>query len=188
MWTYKILKDLPAPPEQFLELADKHVREKSWGIDLHGLHEKSKDRVVLRNGEPVGFTYHYYQTLNEDFTNWCHENIHPEAFDCGVRFCDGERGPYLAPHTDIKRDIAVMYLLDPGGEDAETVWYKEHGEELVRGRSVQANNYSNLDVVDSTKFPLNTWVALNTLILHGVENVTGVRTAFQLSANSDIWE
>lgn len=188
MWTYKILDHLPKPPDRFFELANKHVEEKSWGIDLHGLHEKYKDRIVLKDGKQVGFTFHYYQELNEDFTNWCHKNIHPEAFDCGIRFCDGHRGPYLAPHTDIKRDIAIMYLLDPGGEDAKTVWYQEKGEELVRGRKVHANDFSKLDIVESTMFPTNTWVALNTLILHGVENVTGVRTAFQLSANSFIWD
>jgi hypothetical protein len=188
MWTYKILKDLPTPPDEFLALANQHAEAKTWGVDLHGLHQKYADRVVLKDGEKVGFTFHYYQQLNEEFTKWCQDNIHPDAFDCGVRFCDGNRGPYLAPHTDIKRDIAIMYLLDPGGEDAETFWYQEEDQDIVRGRKVHANDYSKLSIVDSVKFPTNTWVILNTLILHGVENVTGVRTALQLSANTNIWE
>ena len=187
MWTYKILDNLPPPPERFMDVADQHVKDKSWGIDLHGLHEKYKDRVVLKDGKKVDFTFHYYQAFDEDFHQWCRENIHPNAFDCGIRFCDGNRGPYLAPHTDIKRDISIMYLLDAGGPEVETVWYQEEGKELVRGRSVQANDFSKLKIVDKVRFPLNTWVILNTLILHGVENVTGVRTAFQLGANEYIW-
>lgn len=187
MWTYKILKELQSPPDRFFHMANEHIEQKTWGIDFQGLHEKYKDRVVVKDGNPVGFTFHYFQELTEDFTNWSRENIHPEAFDCGLRFCDGSRGSYLAPHTDIKRDIAVMYLLDTGGEHAETVWYHEDGEDLVRGRAKHANNFDKLKEVDRVQLPTNTWVILNTLILHGVENLTGVRTTFQLSVNSDIW-
>lgn len=187
MWTYKILDHLPHPPKKFLDIADEYLKNNDWGHDPLNLAEKYKDRVLLRNGESVGFTFHHYHELDEEFVEWAHKEIHPDAFDCGIRFLDGKPGPFLGPHTDIRRDISIMYVLDHGGADVETVWYQEEGHDVVRGRSVHANDYSKLDVVDRVRFPERTWVILNTLILHGVENVTGVRTAFQLSANEDIW-
>jgi hypothetical protein len=70
-------------------------------------------------------------------------------------------------------------LIDPGGDNVRTVFYREHGHPVERhsawGNPTRCDDYNDLVEIDSVKFPVGQWVLLNTGILHGVENITGSR-------------
>ena len=82
----------------------------------------------------------------------------------------------------------MLYLLDSGGPNTETVFYEEEGKPIVRTeRQAVCNDFSKLRVLERVKFPLGKWVLLNAMCLHGVENIDTLRISFQVSINNNIW-
>ena len=47
--------------------------------------------------------------------------------------------------------------------------------------SVVCNNMDELEVIDQVQWPMQQWILLNTMILHGVKNIQGYRYNFTVS-------
>jgi hypothetical protein len=88
----------------------------------------------------------------------------------------------------------MIYLLENGGPQHKTVWYREKtGAPVLQlvntaaGEYPTENNlcadYSLLEEIGMVNLPLNTWILGNAKILHSVENIPGVRTAIQMGTN-----
>ena len=59
-----------------------------------------------------------------------------------------------------------------------TKFYKERGQPTVRDQSddnIVCNNMDMLEEIDSVQWPDQQWVLLNTMILHSVESIKGIR-------------
>lgn len=188
MFTYAILKNLPPVPEKFVAAALDLKQFVGTDRPEDNLSDWYKNRKILVDGKEYPVTYQTRLDINDEFYDWVHENIHPEGFDCGVSFTNGALGSRQGPHTDLTRNFTILYLLESGGDNTETVFYEEIGEPIVRTqRQAVCNDFSKLRVLERVKFPLGKWVILNAMCLHGVENIDTVRVSFQVSANTNIW-
>jgi hypothetical protein len=190
MFTYVILKNLPDVPEKFITSAMQMLELRSVKADIvkDNLSDDYKNRKLLINNESKSVTYQTRVDIDAEFNDWVHKNIHPEGFDCGLSITDSKHGSHQGPHTDLTRDFTMIYLLDPGGPNTETVFYEEEGKPIVRKeRQAVCNDFSKLRVLDRVKFPTRKWAMLNAMCLHGVENIEGIRVSFQISANSNPW-
>ena len=188
MFTYVILKNLPDVPEKFIGSAFDLAKFADTDVPKDNLSDSYKNRKLIINGDIKPVTYQTRMDISMEFREWIHKNVHPEGFDCGVSFTNGKLGTHQGPHTDLTRDFTLLYLLDAGGPETETVFYEEIGQTIVRTqRQAVCNDFSKLRALERAKFPLHKWILLNAMCLHGVENIETIRISFQVSINNNIW-
>jgi len=119
----------------------------------------------------------------EDWDAWVRENIVDDFIESGLRVSEPVSDTHGA-HTDPLRKWKLYYLIERGGEDATTCFYRETGQPVIRDLddgSVVCNNMDELEVIDRVQWPMNQWVLLNTMIIHGVEGIQGYRYNFTVS-------
>jgi hypothetical protein len=195
-YTYKVL-DIPQVPDYLVKQALEIVAEDSKKKDIanwHGLPGYSEYRhrkVQHLNGHvfiTVGTTRY---RVSEEFEEWVRENFSgTKTTLCGVSVMDVNHSKTMAPHVDTSRNYTIQYLLDTGGSNVETVWWKEHGKPVVRpdlrqnyDPSSTIQDYSNLVEIDRIKAEPNVWISLHSAILHSIENLETPRIAFQVGAD-----
>ena len=188
MFTYVMLKNLPDIPEKYITAAHEYVKYADTDAVVNNLTDDYKNRKLIIGDKTESVTYQTRMDIDKEFYEWVHTNIHPEGFDCGVSFTNVKFGKHQGPHTDLTRNFTMLYLLDSGGPNTETVFYEEEGKPIVRTeRQAVCNDFSKLRVLERVKFPLGKWVLLNAMCLHGVENIDTLRISFQVSINNNIW-
>lgn len=169
--------NLPKVPERLLNFV--FTPEKSGDIGYNIKHVK--DNVQLK---PC--LYKYGSVNYEPLTSWLREII-PGITENDIKFQSSSNGTHIV-HSDIIRKYALNYILDVGGEDIATSWYKEINKPLVRSKTkagIQADtgsvDYSNLETLESVVFKPNIWYLLRTDILHDVSHISGVRKSITIS-------
>lgn len=175
---------LPHPPAIFIQRA--HVL--SQKTDLPDTIEylstyAQRTRLVQRQGVTVQSRSQKSRDMGEDWNKWVSENIVDEFLETGLRVSEPVSDTHGA-HTDQLRKWKLYYLLERGGDDAVTCFYKEKGQPVVRDHSdemIVCNNIDELEVIDQVQWPMRQWVLLNTMIVHGVEGIQGHRTNFTVS-------
>ena len=189
MFTYAVLHNLPPIPQHFIDAAMELTQYIETDIPEDNLNDAYKSRKLTigdKTGIPV--TYQTRMDVNQEFYKWVHENIDETGFDCGVSFTSAHRGNFQGPHTDLTRDFTLLYLIEPGGPNTETVFYREKGQPFQRSqRQVAPTNLNDLEVLERVKFPVGQWTLLNVMALHGVENIETCRISFQISLNRNKW-
>jgi len=145
---------------------------------------------------PDGRTEYTDYYLGEEWHEWVKQNIISTFSETAVRIVPptNESGA----HTDNPSKLRLFYLIERGGDKAETIWYyKPGGPMMVDNRSWVStdkssqwsgyyhNNLEELIVLDRVKYPLNTWVLINPYILHGIENVESERIFFVVNVHPE---
>lgn len=187
-FTYRLMPELPAPPQSLIDLVDFGFRPESNNTSTMGTRElkdwKGYNGPALRNMRRIE------EPFQSAFDTWIKENITKNYQNSSLMYCHG--GSFAAgaastgAHTDFTRDYVLMYNLDVGGDDAELVFWKEKGHDLIRARATQCGDYQSLEMVDSVPGPASVWYLTNTRILHSTENVTGVRLNLQISFDTEV--
>ena len=201
MFTYKILYNLPPVPicfcTQALAISETDNTNSTDMLDVtdHRLLNASVlpqyvGRTITVNGQKFQSAQGRRFRINEEFDSWVRHNICHDITDAGVCFTNGSR--YHGVHTDQTRDFVLIYLLDSGGEQAETVFFQEKGYPVWREKTapmtnVWINDYSTLIEIDRIRILERQWVLLNADILHGVEGLCGKRISFQVGTNHNFW-
>ena len=186
MWYYKLLPDLPKPPQELIEKIDMVYRP---SIDL--FKPEDYDHLAVNRVEdwhdqeydwikPMASNKNVRYRFNDEYTKWVKENIIDvfEENNSGVMFFDH---PQL-PHTDTTRKYVLLYNVETGGPDATLCFYREPGYPIERDRGLAVNR-DDLMKLDSVVGPYNCWYILNTQVIHGIENIIARRTNFQISFN-----
>lgn len=91
----------------------------------------------------------------------------------------------LHPHTDSNsRGVFVLnYLMDAGGENVETIWWKKQDKPVVENPWTHYFNYDGLTEIERCKFEINKWAVMRADVLHSVENVTSARKSLSIGFN-----
>jgi hypothetical protein len=98
-------------------------------------------------------------------------------------------------HSDIKRKMALNYVIEPGGDNVITSWYQERGKDLYRSKNGSKNmqsdsgkvDYNNLEILESAVFQKNKWYALDVETLHDVDNITSIRKSISIGFMNKIY-
>jgi hypothetical protein len=100
-------------------------------------------------------------------------------------------GTYMRPHIDGNKrgKHCLQYLLDAGGTDVTTTWYKENNYSIVRPlstsvftevRDITIAKLDSLTKVEEVIFDPNRWAIFRTDIIHGVEPILTNRCAITI--------
>jgi hypothetical protein len=151
-----------------------------------------KEKHIKNNKELVACGYSMGNIVNSELTTWLEQNIP----DINTRFnilYQTQRSNNNVPsthivHTDRLRLTALNYIIDTGGDNVMTSWYKEDGKELQRSKKITGSqsdsgavDYKNLQLLESVNLEKNNWYIINTRILHDVDNITATRKSISIS-------
>lgn len=195
MFTWLPMDHLPQVPDHLVKIANNLIDNKMDGdsdfvkqID-HSLYQNRT--LKLNNGSKVISRMQRGIMMPSEWDQWVKENIVSEFIETSIRVSEGSSETHGA-HCDFRRKWKLYYLLSRGGDTATTYFYKQKGYPIVREeitdqdtQLISVNDYSELEIVDSVQWPLNQWVLLNTMVLHGVEGITGLRTNFTIGIRPD---
>lgn len=199
LYTYAFL-DLPDLPESIIDSARKSLEKhhgqletkvNNW-LDKPGYKEYEYRSFNMPDGSKLKTIKSHRYPISEEFDDWVIKYFKQDPSSCGIAYYDNHSSLF-APHVDISRDYTVMYLLDLGGENVDTIWYQQKGYPILRpdlkaefDPKKTVNSYDDLVEIDRACFPLRQWVCINSAILHGVQNIQSTRIAVQISRNTPL--
>lgn len=171
--------DLPPIPEELLEFKF----EPSIGVTDIGY-----GRPHIKNGKLLKpCEYWFSKNINPELAEWIYKNIIQDTKSIEIGCQVATNGVHIV-HSDINRRYAINYMIELGGDDAWTSWYKELNKPINRSKrtgNTQADTgyvgYENLELLDSVKFKKNKWYLIATNILHDVDNIVGDRKSISIS-------
>ena len=198
VFTWLPMPTFPKIPQHFVDQARSMLQElqdnQSSTFQQGYTNYDFQHRLIQRNGEQLPTVYSKAVRLGNDWNQWLKEHGFPEHFDSTARFTAGE-GDVFGPHVDNPGRVRLFYLVERGGEQAETVWYHRPGDPVVYDMHqhnskeiIHHNNVDELTVLDRAQFPLEQWTLFNGWIMHGVENVTGTRFYFTVDMHPDAFD
>jgi hypothetical protein len=173
---YQILEQLPKIPEQLIKQnVDKHFRTES-GLFAPINSDSYKHLVRF--------------SATELLQSWISKHITKQFIKIELTATHDvadDNYDFFTPHTDSTRNYTLIYLLQSGGENHKTVFYKHKNPNIEISRQL---NFSHDDVieVDSVQIPLHTWTILNAQEIHSVENIPHNRISIQVSLDINLWE
>lgn len=182
MFTWISLDYLPKVPDHFVELLkETQPKEESdtikQSLTSSGRNNYKSRKLIVNGKEKPSRSYIGY-SLGPEWEQWVKKNIINSFWDTGGRVSYPVSDMHGA-HTDrVSTEPPsfkwkINYFVDLGGDNVTTSWYKEHNHNIERSidMPMSVSDYSKLDLIDQTVIPSDTWVLLNTSILHGVENL-----------------
>jgi len=195
-FTYQYV-EFPPVPEQFIQEALRLGNaDYSTRLNQHNRQEEMKyrDRVVKNlDGyiEKAPYTGMYH--ISDGFRQWVNLNIGLDYGLCGASVTQGT-ACRMMPHVDFYRSFILMYVVDLGGDEVDTVWYKQRGDYTAYRPDLKynwnqdswINDYSQLEEIDRVRAPARTWMYFNGDILHSVENIVRTRISIQLSRSTPL--
>lgn len=199
MFTWLPLPQLPHPPQEIIDRALSIGHNPDvYKMDNSALNTKDKDyknRIITKtDGTKTKTRIQFGVNLGLDWEEWVKENIIENFVNTGLRISAyTEYTTTHGAHSDGwfngKPSAKLYYLLETGGDNVITSFYKEQGQPLERygdpANMCSCLDYSKLDLLSQTVFPKHQWVLLNTDILHGVENIEGDRINLAILINKD---
>lgn len=186
IYTYRLLTDLPPIPDDFLkEIAALYT---TAGLDpmiaASSAYAQRQVRIHGQNTKPV-FTRRF--RLSTDFEQWAASNVVDNFIECIVSHAPANHSGWQAAHTDWPRKFVLLYVLENGGPNCTTCWYRPTSTQVIQSDQngqTWVCDKDDLETVDSIKLPMNTWAVLNGGVLHGVENIQEDRITIQISLES----
>lgn len=117
-----------------------------------------------------------------ELTKWIKENITVPYRGVNIQVMSG--GDFVAPHIDEIRKGALNYIIQTGGSDVKTKFYKpklEYADLKVTPQTVFLRN--TIDEVYSETLPTNKWHILDVTQIHSVNNLdpSGIRISISVS-------
>jgi hypothetical protein len=192
---YKIL-DLPPVPDHYEALALQQATEftalppEQRLARRAPLHDPKRPVMQFQRD---GITQSGRTAPRIDFadimSDWVNQHISAEwnQITIGVNLApsDGLPGDTIIPHTDTARSYVLIYLLDVGNLDQDTVFFQEQGQAIHRKRNTTVEDFGRLIELERACYQLNQWAIMDATVLHDVENVQDRRTAIQIGFDID---
>ena len=166
---------LPLIPNQLLETVDAYNTNKVVITNL--------TRHAIKDGKTIPNAWYERYPVNENIYTWINKNIASDYTDIGMAFHGTPNSISTAlPHTDQTRNWLLMWLLDEGGTEVDTVHWQEKNQPIIRTSDLKAPlSYDNLIEIGRARFKRGEWILLNTHVIHSLEGITaGPRISLQI--------
>ena len=205
-FTWLELPDLPKVPDHFVQRAKDLVNQnnsdplrKDLFTNSQVQHDfyNSRHRTIIKDNQEFNTSMQIAYSLGDDWIEWVKTNITNTFYDASVRTLgmfdedkNNERPIRFGPHTDGQK-LRLFYLVEQGSDDVATNFYVKPGSPMVLDLTSEMdvryeNNEDELVLLEKTKFPLNTWIVINSYVLHSVENgAVGKRINFSITIPAD---
>jgi hypothetical protein len=181
---YKEL-DLPAIPEDLLEFNF---------LPMVGPTDVGYGNSHVKNNKLLSpCRYKVSTSVDGRLIKWIKENVKGiKSFEIFLQVINHDTGGVHIVHSDINRTYALNYMIDTGGDNAWTSWYREKDMPIRRSKTkinTQSDNgyvgYENLELLETVKFEKKKWYLISTNVLHDVDEVVGIRSSVSISINAD---
>ena len=145
----------------------------------------------VRNGSNISPCAYWVTSIrNSKLSEWLRLNI-PGTKNVN-RFCYQhayhKTGGYHLVHSDIARDYALNYMIETGGDNAWTSWWREKEKPEIRdakcGGGYNASTistYKDLELLDTVKLEKGKWYVMATCVLHDVGKIIGLRKSITIN-------
>lgn len=175
---------LPKIPE---ELETKIIKLPTLGVEpVSVARDKSYyDRILTKNENSYksNRTFRYPLAHVPEVKTWIDHNIMRSWHEADVNMINRE-SPSLGPHCDLGVSHRLLYLLETGGENVETVWWQELGKNIYPDLGHWVADYNQLVELERISLKKRQWYLIDTRVLHSVENLETDRVAIQISMKS----
>jgi len=181
MWPYyKLLPDLPRPPQKFFDEVEVDVNNLPNQTDMHEI----RYRNVTRGNEKFLASPAVRVPTTPEFAQWFKENIAPNPKDVSInyRHCNSDTGGI---HTDTTREYRLAYNILDGGPNCGVIYYQQDGYPLMRELAIQHLTYHDVTPVHKLVGPNNVWFLMDTRILHSCEGIESPRVQFDISFDTE---
>lgn len=174
MYTALYLSNLPMIPIELI----------NYNLDMEQFyHGGPEGRKLYRNGLEFESGLNRRQKISPQLENWLRKNIISDWNDVGY---SRTTAPCHGPHIDRSRFFALQYVIEPGGENVATVFYRARSQKLDMDEKFWINNYDQIEPIEHQFIPPRTWVLINARNhIHSVENISGVRVSVQIALMKD---
>lgn len=175
--------DLPCPPQEIVQQA-LACRDEFHLTPVDNIANKfDRDytqRLVRLQGQSY-ITRYQKKYVIDGWQEWCRDNIDAACFHAGVAINDGPSG-YHGPHVDAGRTWALFYMVEPGGSDVTTSWWRHPDHPVILNEDLYPRSswdYDDLTLVTSEILVTGCWYLFHGRVLHSVENVRSRRISLQ---------
>jgi hypothetical protein len=174
MYTCIHLPQLPAIPAEFL---DYKLEAETYITSVPG-------RQVIRNNETYSAGVYIGQHVTDQLESWIKTHVIKEWTNLGYSKISP---PCLGPHLDRTRFYTLQYIIDTGGPEVATVFYRPCTEKLQMesGPGLYFNNYSQLEPFETFYARPGEWYLIDGRQIHSVENIQSTRIAVQVGLMRD---
>lgn len=174
MYTALYLSHLPAIPKELIK----------YSLDMEQFyHGGPRGRRLIRNDCEFESGLNRRQELNPELEDWLRKNIITDWNDVGY---SRTTPPCHGPHLDRSRFFTLQYVIEPGGENVATVFYRSRNQKLDMDDKFWINNYDQIEPIDHQFIPPGVWVLINARNhIHSVENISSVRVSVQIGLMKD---
>lgn len=135
-----------------------------WKLIPDNLIEKNFEQIKLLpdvSPYPEYENFRQYKITDQSLLNYLQQffkfNVNDRSFYQIIK--DG-----IVTHIDIDRKIIFNYLIDAGGNDVHTIWYKD---------DKKTENFK-------IKIPIKIWHCMDVSTYHTVKGITGTRIAISV--------
>ena len=180
---YRQLCDLPKIPAKFInDLLVVFQQAHSDDTSKHPVPEYESRKIINLHPDSdiVSARSKRYDTA-DDFKLWVSDHVAASWTECSASITKSGPGGIHGAHTDWSRHWALIYVIQSGGQECQTVWYKEKDQPVIRSDlGCFVNDYSLLQTLDHVIMHENAWYVIDTKCLHGVENIEHDRLTVQI--------
>lgn len=165
---YAIKTGFPKIPTSLLESVDDTSDKK---LLTHG-----SDRPLLRDSQHELSAPLRRWSVKNQLTQWVVENISDGFTNVSIQVIHGDKTHRtLGAHTDRRRRFSLFYLIEEGGVDIHTKWYRYKNQPIWQDRWIAESDYNQIDLVHSQRLEPFQWYLFNGRILHDVDQLMSTR-------------
>ena len=128
-----------------------------------------RDDEIIRDADYRRFP------AGSELAQWINDNISSTYTNAGISFHGALTPQTVCPHSDRSRTVGLLYIIDPGGPEVDTVFWQEVGRPLSREFATVPSSYRNLTEVGRYRLAAGNWALLDTTVIHSVEGLEGLR-------------
>lgn len=175
---YCVLEHLPKIPSQLIAKTMLHTFGKDESISYKEDLENNRINKEFPRTPVI-----------KELESWIRKNITNDAhcIDIAITGCNDPSIDKMQPHTDRDREYTLIYLLQNGGDEHKTVFYKHKNPDVTLHR-IMNFSYNDVDEIDSIQIPIKVWTIIHSQTIHGVVNIPGRRIAIQVALEHNPWE
>lgn len=183
--------DLPSPPQWLLNRIWHCVTHRD--LDLTSTNKTSLSsgysaRSVKKDGTAYASRFQKRYVLGADAELWISEITESQANLPTVAINEGST-IYHGPHVDAGRSYALTYMIEPGGSNVKTSWWKKAKQPTIIdqiGDNVRFTcDYDHdLHLINQIQLKSGEWYLYNTRIIHSVEDCESTRISLQMNVDN----
>ena len=171
---YKVMENLPKIPGELI--SEMLTIFHDPGDHDISYPEPDWQRLLSIDGQQYPSTRQKRYPPPQSLSDWIGKNITSDYLYIHLGHTEavaGQKLTYQGPHTDRTRKWALMYVLDPGGNNCQTSWYQQKNQPILRDNEdgFYMDDYNQLIKIGKIRLSAGDWCLFNAKVIHDVSGI-----------------